>query len=315
MNLFQRALRFLFTIIGLIGGTAVSVAIFFARQIIRPDRQPLWGTPGDLGLAYENAFFTAQDGVPLSGWFIPAANPNGSTLIMVHGWPWNRLGDTADNFLANLIGSRPLDLLRLAYNLHQEGFHLLMFDLRNHGESAAAPPVTFGQEEMRDLLGAVSYVSQRPEVNPKRIGAIGFSMGANTVLYALTRTDQIAAAVAVQPTSVSVFAHRLGNHLFGPLSKLVLPIAELCYRLAGGPAFKAIRPGTAVSRAYPTPVLYIQGSGDPWGSAADVAAMAAVTVNATEPIFVESSHRYDGYQYAVENPKLLAAFFEQHLGK
>lgn len=302
-------------LIGLTVGTAVAAALFFARQLIRPERQPLWGTPGDLGIAYENAFFTAQDGVHLSGWFIPAANPNGSTLILIHGWPWNRLGDAANNFLANIIGSRPLDLLQLAYNLHQEGFHLLMFDLRNHGESAAAPPVTFGQEEMRDLLGAVSYLQERPDINPKQIGVVGFSMGANAVLYALTRTDQIGAAVAVQPTSVAVFAHRFGRYLLGPLGRLALPLAELLYRLAGGPAFASIRPGTAVSRAYPTPVLYIQGTSDPWGSAADVAAMAAVTVNAAEPLFVESNHRYDGYQYAVDNPKLLAAFFEQHLGR
>ena len=63
-----------------------------------------------------------------------------------------------------------------------------MFDLRNHGESAAHPPVTFGQSEADDLLGALAYLSARPDVDPARLAAIGFSMGANAILYALPQT-------------------------------------------------------------------------------------------------------------------------------
>ena len=112
--------------------------------------------------------------------------------------------------------------------------------------------------------------------------------------------------------------HEMGIVLFSGSSHLFLPLtrdhATAQTLLATVSPDLIPRPGTAVSRAYPAPVLYIQGTGDPWGSAADVAAMAAVTVRAADPIFVESNHRYDGYQYAVDHPKLLAAFFEQHLG-
>jgi hypothetical protein len=53
--------------------------------------------------------------------------------------------------------------------------------------------------------------------------------------------------------------------------------------------FNSIWPKTAVSRAYPIPVLYIQGQGDRWGSVADVTEMAAATVNAHGPLLVETS--------------------------
>jgi uncharacterized protein len=190
---------------------------------------------------------------------------------------------------------------------------VLTFDLRNHGHSASAPPVTFGQEEAKDLLGALAYLKGRSDVDPERIGVVGFSMGANTLLYTLAKSDQIAAAVAVQPTSAPVFAHRLAADLFGPLGQLIMPLTELFYRLEGGVPFNSVWPKTAVARAYPIPVLYIQGQGDRWGSVADVTEMAAATVSAHGPLLVETSHRYGGYQYVVDNPKIVAAFFEEHL--
>ena len=53
----------------------------------------------------------------------------------------------------------------------------------NYGESDAAPEgVTFGEAESNDVTGAMNYLAQR---NPAlRYGALGFSMGGETVLYA-----------------------------------------------------------------------------------------------------------------------------------
>lgn len=316
MTIFRRAIRWFFFLAGFVVGIATTIAFVMSRRMISPPRQSLWATPDELGLLYETVQFPAQDGVRLSGWFVPApadSRRKGGTVVLVHGWPWNRLGDTAEDLLSNLMGSTPVDMLRLLFHLHQEGFNVLTFDLRNHGQSASAPPVGFGLEESKDLLGALAYLKGRPDVNPDRIGAVGFSMGANALLYTLTKSDQIGAAVAVQPTSAPVFAQRLGADLFGPLGQLIVPLAELFYRLAGGVAFNSIWPKTAVSRAYPIPVLYIQGQGDPWGSVADVNEIAAATVNAHGPLLVDTSHRYGGYQYAVDNPKIIAAFFEEHL--
>jgi uncharacterized protein len=316
MTIFRRVIRWFFFLAGFVAGIAGTVAFVLSRRMVMPPRQRLWANPNDLGLLYETVQFPAQDGLRLSGWFVPApadSRRNRATVVLVHGWAWNRLGDTAEDVTSNLAGNTPVDMLRLLYHLHQEGFHVLTFDLRNHGESAAASPITFGLEEAKDLLGALAYLKGRADVNPDRIGVVGFSMGANALLYTLAKSDQIGAAVAVQPISGPVYVHRLGADLFGPLSHLIMPLTELFYRLEGGPSFNSIRPGTAVSRAYPIPVLYIQGQGDRWGSVADVTEMAAATVNAHGPLLVDSGHRCGGYQYAVDNPKIIAAFFEEHL--
>jgi uncharacterized protein len=316
MQIFQRVMRWLFILLGFIVGIITAVAVFFARRMIAPPRRRLWGTPGNLNIAFENVHFPAQDGVRLAGWFIPAvtgALRKGATLILVHGWPWSRLGESAEDMIAMLDGSSPVDLLRLAYALHNDGFNVLMFDLRNHGESAAMPPVTFGVQEAKDLLGALAYLNGRSDINPNRIGVVGFSMGANTALYTLPHTTQIKGVVAVQPTSAAHFAQRYGNYLLGPFSKVVVPLAEYIYQLVGGMQLSAIRPSSAAMAAGSVPVLYVQGKGDEWGSVADVEQMAAATSHATGTLLVDSTHRFEGYQYVIDNPQIVTSFFEQHL--
>lgn len=316
MNIFRRVLRWLFILGGIAAGLITAIAALFAHRLIRPLRQPLWGTPGNLEMPYETVNFPAADGVRLSSWFIPApaqSTRQGATLILVHGWGWNRLGEAATDLVANLTAAPQIDLLRLAYSLHKDGFALLMLDSRNHGESGSQPPMQFGEAEAQDLLGAIAYLQGRPEVAANRLGAIGFSAGANGVLYALPQTRQIQAAIAVQPTTPAHFAGRFGTHLLGPLGKVVIPLAELFYRQAGGRPFKEYRPGTAASQAGKTPVLYVQGIGDPWGSVEDVQQMASVTPNVSGPLLVEGTDRYSGYQFLIDNPAIASAFFEQHL--
>ena len=315
MNIFRRVLRWLFILGGIVAGIIVTVAAVIAKRLISPLRQPLWGTPADLDMPYEDVTFPAADGVRLSGWLIPAPNQTrrGATLIIVHGWGWNRLGEAATDPIATFTAASQVDLLQLAYSLHKDGFNLLMYDSRNHGESGEHPPMTFGKTEAQDVLGAVAYLQSRPEVAPSRIGAIGFSTGANAVLYALPQTDQIQAAVAVQPTTPAHFASRFAAHQFSPLDKAIVPLAELIYRQAGGQPFRAFHLGTAASQAGNTPVLYIQGLGDQWGSVDDVKQIAATTPAPSGPLLVEGSNRYSGYQYLIENPAIATAFFEQHL--
>ncbi len=315
MRLFQRSLRILLFFIGLAAGLITAVAYFLSRRIIAPPRKKLWAVPSDIGMEYEDVQFPARDGARISGWFIPVTDnsKDGATLVMVHGWPWNRLGTPADDPLSRMNGSKPLDLLRLAHGLHQEGFNLLMIDLRNHGESASAPPVTFGVQESLDLLGAIDYLDSRSDLNPNRIGSIGFSMGANTILYTLPQTNQIKAAIAVQPTSISIFTRRYGRDLLNVLGSPIIKLAELMYRRQGGLPFNSIQPAFPAAAAGTVPVLFVQGDGDRWGSVADVEQMVSATPNARGPLYVNSSHRYGGYQYLIDNPKIASAFFEQHL--
>jgi len=317
MTAFRRAIRYVLLLLGAVAGMITVLSAYMARMIISPPRQRLWATPDDLGMPFEDVQFPARDGLRLSGWFIPAKSDNGqqpkATLLLVHGWPWNRLGTAAENILTNLPGSAPVQLIHLALALHRRGYQLLMFDLRNHGQSATSAPVTFGWREAEDLLGAVDYAAARSDVNSQQIGVIGFSMGANATLFALPRTDLVRAAIVIQPTSPAVFSSRYGSFLIGPLSKLVMPVVEFIYRLSGGLNFSAMEPIFASGGSGDTPLLFVQGKGDNWGSADNVAAMVAASPSAVDPIFVDTEGRFGGYQYIIDNPDAADAFFSGYM--
>jgi hypothetical protein len=100
----------------------------------------------------------------------------------------------------------------------------------------------------------------------------------------------------------------------GPLGRIPLAIAALIYQTVGGLRLSAIEPIFAAAGANTTPVLYIQGTGDKWGSVENVADMVKATPNALEPILVETNDRFGGYQYVIDNPQLLQAFFEEQIG-
>jgi pimeloyl-ACP methyl ester carboxylesterase len=303
-------MRLFFGLVGFLLGALVVAAGYLAKMMIAPMRQSLWKTPTNVGLTFEDAQFPAQDGVRLSGWFIPAVN-GGETVLLVHGWRWNRLGYQAEDMFANVTGSTNVELLSLIKALHRDGFNVLTFDLRNHGLSAAARPVTFGLGEAKDLLGALAYLEGRNDVDLDKIGVIGFSVGANAGLFALPQTNLIHGLIAVQPMTPSLFTDRLAVDFVGFLGSIVRGMAELAYRLFGGPRLDGIKPAFAAAGADNTPVLYLQGSGDSWGSTDDVSLMAEMTPGAQELLFVRSAHRFDGYQYIIDNPKLATEFFRQ----
>ena len=189
-----------------------------------------------------------------------------------------------------------------------------MFDLRNHGQSAPGGPVTFGLREASDLLGALDYLSVRPDVNRQQIGVIGFSLGANALLYALPQIDLIRAAIAVQPTSAPIFLARYTHYLLGPLSKPVVALVSIIYQALAGLRLNAIDPIFAVAGSGNTPVLYVQGTGDHWGSVDKVEQMIRATPNAVQPQFVETNGRYGGYQFVLDNPEIISSFFTEQMG-
>lgn len=313
----RRAIRLIFLVAGILTGIIAALTAYFSRMIISPPRQRLWAAPSDLGMPFEEVQFPARDGLRLSGWFIPATDSGGDasnkTLVIVHSWPWNRLGTTAETVLIDIPGSSPIQLIHLAYALHGRGYNLLMFDLRNHGLSASAAPVTFGLREADDLLGALDYLARRDDVDKNNIGVVSFAMGANAAIFALPRADILRAVVAVQPSSPAIFANRYASSLLGPLGFIVSRLARLIYLIVSGLRFSAIEPAFAAAGAGNTPVLYIQGTGDRWGSIENVKYMAHHTPNAVRPLYIETNNCFNGYQYVVDNPDILDAFFREQM--
>jgi fermentation-respiration switch protein FrsA (DUF1100 family) len=228
----------------------VGISFYVGWQLTHPAREPIKETPGDYGLDYTEVDFASRaDGVPLKGWFVPAAGGNkGLTVIMAHGYRNNRAQQ-------NVPG------LQVAERLSKEGFDLFMFDFRGHGESGGKF-VSVGQHEMKDLLGAIDWVRQQGTPG-QPVALLGFSMGASTSLMAAAAEPAVAGVVADSPFSnlyeylqenLSVWSN-LPNFPFTPTILAIMPPL-----LDVDP--KAVDPRSAVDDIYPRPILFIHSVED-----------------------------------------------------
>jgi fermentation-respiration switch protein FrsA (DUF1100 family) len=125
------------------------------RFIFHPEKT-LVETPADLGLEYEEAIFSATDGVQLHGWFIPGTEP--FTLLWCHG--------NAGNI------SHRLDNIRLLHGL--VGVHIFIFDYRAYGRSTGE---VSEEGTYRDAEGALGYLRSRSDLDSTRIVYFGRSLG------------------------------------------------------------------------------------------------------------------------------------------
>ena len=275
-------------------------------------RAPLDRTPADAGLQYEDVEFKSTDGLNLRGWFIPAGGDGPApAIVFVHGWLWNRLGNVAGQVP---VPDKDVDFLPATKALLEAGYGVLLFDVRHHGESEGGrKPLTYGVWEARDYCGAVGYLRSRPDVDGERIGAVGCSMGGNTILYGTPDCQPVKALLAIQPTRLHVFNTNFARTELGPMGPTMLKPVDLLYGMIRAPRPTKHDPGLPARQLDGTIVQYVQGTGDPWGTMEVIDEFAAVTPNALPVVRFESAGRYEGYRYICEEVDDVAGFFREHL--
>jgi fermentation-respiration switch protein FrsA (DUF1100 family) len=130
------------------------------RMIFFPDAE-LIGTPGHLGLDYDDVHFEAADGSRLHGWFVGGSRPE--TFLWFHG--------NAGNI------SHRIDNLRLLHD--RVGASVFLFDYRGYGLSSGRPTETGLFEDAR---AALTELRQRSDVRADRIVYFGRSLGSAVAL-------------------------------------------------------------------------------------------------------------------------------------
>jgi dipeptidyl aminopeptidase/acylaminoacyl peptidase len=233
----------------LLGTVAFGVRLARARAmaLVHPGRSQPAHTPADRGMEqWEEVRFDTPDDLQLAGWFVPPdPQSDRAILIFVHG-----LGGNREEFLDE------------AAMLAGHGYGALLFDLRNHGQSAGTV-TTLGYSEVDDVRGAIAYLLTRPEVNPERIGLVGSSMGGAVAIRAATRIPEIRAVVAQ-----SAFSSLEENVQQGTrsLTGLPLPLAPLVIWFGereAGIQLRQVRPIDDVGRIAPRAIMFIHGEQDP----------------------------------------------------
>ncbi len=106
----------------------------------------------------EEVVFDTDDGLRLSGWFVPARGPARAAVLVLNGNGGNRV-------------------LRapLARGLAERGFDVLLLDYRGFGGNPGTPSEA---GLIRDVRAARRYLATRPAPAPGRVVLFGESLGA-----------------------------------------------------------------------------------------------------------------------------------------
>ena len=297
--------------------TAILITSFiFAGIVMHSRRQPIVRTPQDDGMHYHEVEFKSTDGLTVRGWFIPA--PDGRTdqvILLTHPMPMNRHGFIAKNQGFPPLFQTNVDLLKTMHALHQAGYPVLAFDLRNHGESDSGITGN-GLSEYQDVLGAVRYLSHRPDLNVRHIGFVCFCMGASSAMIALSKgKEQLSNAcflVAIQPVTAEVFFRRYLAAVYTPLSLFLIPIVNRIVQWRGGYPLREMTPGPFAADIE-IPTLYVQAEQDPWTELSDIRGFYETTPAEKELWLIPGKmKRFEAYNYVGEHPERILAFIRAH---
>ena len=129
-------------------------------------------------------------------------------------------------------------------------------------------------------------------------------MGGSIALHGAPDCQPIKALLAYQPSTVPVFNANFCTDQFGKLGTPLPAGVELIYRLWRSPPPSSQYPGNPAKQLDGTIVHYAQGTGDKWGTMADVESMHAGTPHTDGPVEqFPSTGRYDGYRYVSESAR------------
>ena len=182
---------------------ALVVVVFVVGTVALEDRfiffptGDLVGTPSDVGLEYQDVYFTSE-GHRLHGWFIPGRHD--ITWLWMHG--------NAGNI------SHRLDNISLIHD--RLGVNMLIFDYRGYGQSEGRPSE---QGTYRDAEAALAYLRDLPGVNQERIVLFGRSLGAAVAVELAIR--ETVAGLILESAFTSVPAMAKAAYPFLPVGPLL----------------------------------------------------------------------------------------------
>jgi uncharacterized protein len=143
----------------------VSLAIIATERPARPIRD------ADLGRPKQDVTLVTRDGVKLSAWYVPSRNH------------------------AAIVTFPRETTIPQARMLVRNGYGVLLVDPRGYGDSEGDPNA-YGWGSTKDIDAAVAWLRRRPDVQKRRIGGLGLSVGGEQMLEAAALNPGLKAVVS-----------------------------------------------------------------------------------------------------------------------
>jgi dipeptidyl aminopeptidase/acylaminoacyl peptidase len=278
----------------LLGGVYASVSLLTAERLTRPTSHALRIDPRRVSRDAEAWSVRTTDGLTLRGWYLPTRERR-HLIVLIHG-----------------MWSSWLEMAALGRDLHHHGYDVLLFDLRGHGQSDPSR-LTLGRRERADIRAVMNWAS-RAGFTQDRIGWLGYSMGASTLLMEAAQNPSIQVAVIDSPYGdlPEVLKTQLSKHSHLPswFNPGILTAARWLY----GVKTEELVPIQAARSWGDRPLLLIHGESDsivPVTQAYRLARAAGASCLTVTVPGVEHAQAYEsdprGYVSVIEQ------FFHDHL--
>ena len=224
---------------------ALLAGLYVAAKSFRDERADYIRTPptflslhpertGIPGLA--EISFPSAAGIPLAGWYAPSRNR--AAIVLVHGTSADRSS-----------------LLQETRLLSDAGFGVLGLDLPGQGRSEGR--TRWGEPERQAISGAVNWLSTRADVDPRRIGGFGLSMGAYVLTQAAVLDMRLRSVVLASLPNDVVEQNWLATERWGLLTQIPCYLALRLY----GQSLDMM-PKDIIGRIAPRPVFLLAGDLD-----------------------------------------------------
>ena len=284
-----------------------------SNMMVKPHQSPLFDSPDNYSLDYEQVRFKTRDGVQLHGWLIHGGR--GRVVVQSHfGVQCNRAGWCRKGKGLFAPWKKDICFLRQAQHLASNGYSVLMYDFRGHGESELGPTpwVSWGPEEAKDVVAAVEYISNHSKYRDAEIALLSVCMGAAAATYAFGVDDglrefkNIRAMVAVQPLLYSYFVDALGMPKFLQRAASRVTTSRLGFDLNT----KSFLPDVA---SVNVPTQVIQNRNDPWTRTAMVEQYYNGLPAEKDMMWLDiEPSRFAAYDFVGRSPEAIQPWFDKH---
>ncbi|MCI4669555.1 MAG: alpha/beta hydrolase [Bacteroidia bacterium] len=286
-----------------------------AQGLSLPPRTPIFRTPADYDMDFEEVSFTTGDGVEIKGWFIPADSNN--VIISNHFSPANRYGFAGHLEGLGFAGGFEVNFLPRYKALHDAGYNILAYDLRSHGESGdgAGKISGVGYYEWQEVLASIEYVKSRNTTAD--IALSSMCMGANATINAMEHKpdafEDIKCLLCIAPlkgqTTIERQAGQMGIdpaealEAFEPIYNDITGLTVEDHNII--PKFKNVN----------IPTFFFQVRDDSNSRWTDVQEMHDLTpIEDKKILYMEGTPlRFKGYNYFSDNPEEMVAWFDAHM--
>jgi len=188
-----------------------SAGVFYS--IIHPEKTLEVISPSDYHMYALDFTWEGANGDVLQGFYIRGSN-QAPLIILCHGYDTNRT-----------------EILSLASRLKDYGYNIFLYNSRGHGKSAYHLS-SLGLYEHEDLRKAIDKLLQKPEIDFRRVGIYGTSLGAYSGLRASRGFENVRVLVLDSVyTSIGSFIDMKVERVVGFKTTLISTIVKLYYCL------------------------------------------------------------------------------------